>query len=385
MRNGRQASFIRRRRLIALLAALLLVHGIAAAWLRSRAKPPDSIVIDFQQYRFGVPPGEFDYEATGPSGPALTAGRPYWRAYVDRFAPSPQFALIQAAASGRDDDYPLALLRGIETADVTAAVHLKPMGGERRQSAGLLWRAHDRNNYYAALASASDDRVHLVKVVGGRATEIASAPIRIDVEFERREPTPGWGWYALRVRAVGDRIAVWFQDAKAIDARDGTFAEPGRVGLVTHGDTVALFDDLHVQPGSAEYVPLRRQVPARAPAPVMRVADIFTYDPARRGVPEGFARGDTVYWKVRIADAGDRPVPAATVSMTLEDPAGAVTPVGPRMAGSDGTAWFTVALDRSAAPGTYRLRVANVAHADAGDAVYDASANAKTTMSFSVR
>lgn len=248
-----------RHRWIALGVALVVVHGAAAAWLATRARPPVSVLVDFQQYRFGVPPTEFDYDATGPTGPMLTAGRPYWRTYVDRFAPSPQFVLIQAAASGRDHDYPIALLRGTETADLTAAVHIKPMGGERRQSAGLLWRARDRNNYYAALASAADDRLRLLKVVGGRATEIASAPIQIDVEFERQQPTPGWGWYSLRVRAAGDRIAVWFQDAEVIDVRDSTLMAPGRAGLITHGDTVAVFDDLHVQLGTGAYMP-----PARA-------------------------------------------------------------------------------------------------------------------------
>lgn len=42
-------------------------------------------LIDFQQYRFGLPPTEFDYDATGPHGPVLSAGRPLWRTQVDLF------------------------------------------------------------------------------------------------------------------------------------------------------------------------------------------------------------------------------------------------------------------------------------------------------------
>jgi hypothetical protein len=126
-----------------------------------------------------------------------------------------------------------------------------------------------------------NDRLRLLKVVSGRVTEIASAPIEIDVEFERQQPTPGWGWYALRVRHAGDRIAVWFQDANVIDVRDSTFTAAGRVGLITHGDTVAVFDDLHVQLGSGGYVPPARTASVASTPPVMHVADVFTFDPAR--------------------------------------------------------------------------------------------------------
>ena len=69
--------------------------------------------MDLQQYRYGVPPTEFDYEATGPHGPPLSAGQPFWRVYVDRFAPSPEFVLLQAATLAEADHYPLALLRNV--------------------------------------------------------------------------------------------------------------------------------------------------------------------------------------------------------------------------------------------------------------------------------
>jgi len=57
------------------------------------------------------------------------------------------------------------------------------------------------------------------------------------------------GGYALQVVTNRDHIAVWFQDEQVIETTDRTFRRSGRVGLITHADSVAAFDDLHVQVG----------------------------------------------------------------------------------------------------------------------------------------
>jgi hypothetical protein len=231
------------------LGALAIV-ALGVVWfyvLSTRGETSIDLTIDFQGYRYGVPPREFDYDATGSHGPVRSAGRPFWRTYVDLFAPSPQFVLIQAATLAKMDHYPLALLRDVQVADVTLSVYLKPMGGELDQSAGMVWRAQDRDNYYAVLVSALDDRLRLVKMVQGQPHELATVPIEIDVEFERREPTPEWGWYALRIEAQGSHITVWFQDEKVLETNDMTFRRAGRVGLITHADSVAVFDDFWIR------------------------------------------------------------------------------------------------------------------------------------------
>jgi hypothetical protein len=171
-------------------AAAVLIGAALYFWLSARSPAPLDRLVDFQQYHYGVPPQEFDYDATGPHGPVLVEGRPFWRTYVDLFAPSPQFVIIQAAALPKPDHYPIALLRDVQAADLTLSVYLKPMGGGLDKSAGLVWRAQDKDNYYAVLASALDDQLHLLKMVEGQPHELAAAPIEIDVEFERREPTP---------------------------------------------------------------------------------------------------------------------------------------------------------------------------------------------------
>ncbi len=205
------------------------------------------LLIDFQQYHYGAVPEEFGYDATGSHGPVLTAGRPFWRIYQDRNAPSPEFVLIQAASLAEADYYPIALLQNVQAKDVTLSVYLKPMGGALDKSEGLVWRVQNKDNYYAALASALDNRLHLLKIVDGQMQQITSVPIQIEVPFEQQAPTSSWGWYWLKIEAQGNNIAVWFDGKKMIEAMDKTFMRSGQVGLITHADSIALFDDFAVK------------------------------------------------------------------------------------------------------------------------------------------
>lgn len=229
---------------------ILIVAGIFSVGFFSGTETTVDLLIDFHQYRYGSVPEEFEYVATGSHGPVLSAGRPFWRAYLDRFAPSPELTLIQAASLAEQNHYPIALLRDVQAKDVTLSVYLKPMGGAMDQSQGLLWRVQDKDNYYAVFASASDIQLHLFKMVDGQPQEISSAPIQIAAQFEQDAATPTWGWYALKVETEGSRITVWFDDEKKIEVTDGTFMRAGQVGLITHADSVALFDDLTVKVGN---------------------------------------------------------------------------------------------------------------------------------------
>jgi hypothetical protein len=218
--------------------------------LSANTDSPIDRVIDFRTYHYGAVPDEFEYDATGAHGPVLSSGRPFWRVYVDRFAPSPEFVIIQGAALAELDHYPLALLRDVELQNVTLSVHLKPMGGTLDKSQGLIWRAHDKHNYYAALASALDGKLHLLKMVDGQPQEIAAVPIQMEVQFEQESPTPSWGWYTLKVEVYQSRITVWFDGERLIEKTDDLFlmfVHAGQVGLITHADSIALFDDFHIE------------------------------------------------------------------------------------------------------------------------------------------
>lgn len=227
---------------------LILAAALSVGFFSGTEKPVD-LLIDFHQYHYGAVPEEFDYDATGSNGPVLSAGRPFWRVYLDRFAPSPEFVLIQAATLAEPDHYPIALLRDVQAREVTLSAYLKPMGGTTYQSQGLIWRVQDKNNYYAVLANVVDSQLHLLKMVDGQTQEIGSEPIQIAVQFEQDVPTPTWGWYTLKIETKGSLITVWFDGEKTLEATDSTLMRSGRIGLITHADSVALFDDLSVQVG----------------------------------------------------------------------------------------------------------------------------------------
>jgi hypothetical protein len=243
-----------------IVAGVMTLGGLAVWWTQSNYEAPVDQFVDFGAYHYGVVPAEFEYDATGAHGPVLTAGRPYWRVFVDRFAPSPAFVMIQGGTREEADHYALALLREVQAKNVTLSVYLKPMGGKLDKSAGLIWRVQDKDNYYAAFASALDDQVHLFKMVRGSPAELAKAPIPIDVEFERTELSPTGGWYPLKVEAKGTRIQIWFQNEKVLEISDPAFTTAGRVGLATHADSVAAFDNFHVQVGGL--------IPTVTPLPV---------------------------------------------------------------------------------------------------------------------
>ena len=209
-----------------------------------RADPELHRLIDFEQYRFGVPPKEFEYTATGPHGPVLSAGRPLWRTYVDLSAPSPKFVLLQASALAASDHYPLALVRDVELRDVKLAVSVKVIGGKLSGAAGCVLRAQDKNNYAAVLLDSMAQRVRLVRMVDAHPKELASARINID---------PGQ-WNKVEVIAQENEFAVWLNDRAALSAQDSTMMAAGRVGLLTHADTLAEFDDFYIQNGPGRVV-----------------------------------------------------------------------------------------------------------------------------------
>jgi hypothetical protein len=259
--------------------------------------------------------------------------------------------------------------------------YLKPMGGEGSQRAGLLWRARGKDDFYAALVDARADRLELLKMENGRPQPIGTAPVAVDVEFERRgAPGATHGWYTLRVETIGDRMAVFFQGEKVLEARDGTFTGPGRVGLISHADSVALWDDIHVQEGRRFAVPTPRPPAPPEPPPVVHVTEVVTTDATFRQRADAFV--EEAYWRVAVVDARKQPAAGVLVASEIVGPAGAPMATRTVMTGTDGTALFALPLRAADNDGTYTVRVVGLMHADRADAGYDASANLTSSATF---
>ncbi len=348
-------------------------------------RPPDSTpaapgpvldrLIDFQQYRFGVPPPDFDYETAGPLVAASASDRPSWRTYVDLSAPSPKMVLIHFPVQARAEDFPMAVLRDVTAENVNLAVSFKLLGGDTARSAGLLWRGQGTNGCRSVLVSALHREIRLLRMETGRITELAKAT----ATFDQKD------WNFLEVSVQGERVAVWLNERGVLEARDAEPAIPGRVGLITAGDTVALFDDFHVQNGQGRVARKTRPAPALPPAPVLHVTEILTTEADFKTPCRSFQPGAQLRWRVHVADEREKPRSAAIVECELVNPGGEVLGHDKAMTGTDGASLFTRALAADAAPGSYTVRVKLITHADMPEATYSSRASRKSAVPFEVR
>ena len=94
----------------------------------------------------------------------------------------------------------------------------KRMMGEN--TAGLVFRYNDKDNYYSVLLDSASDTIKLQKNQNGAITDIASVPALIGL----------YNTYHLKVNIQYNRIKIYLNDVVLIDASDSTFIS-GKIGL----------------------------------------------------------------------------------------------------------------------------------------------------------
>ena len=193
-----------------------------------------SVVWNFDTAPLGQPP-EFTLERTGP-GPS---GR--WIVQTANDAPSPPNVLAQDDANRTDGRFPVAVADSPSFGDVRVSVRCKMIGGSVDQACGIVWRYRDANNYYVARANALEDNVRFYYVRNGE---------RHQIKGWNGTVQPGV-WHELRADIRGERVEIYFDGSKVIDARDTRFTTPGKVGVWTKADSRTLFDDLSAVPLAA--------------------------------------------------------------------------------------------------------------------------------------
>ena len=172
----------------------------------------------------------FDADPPGAVPPGFAVGSGRWEVAE---VPGQGRAVAQRAESP-DDAFNVLLADGPVAADVDLSVRIQAVDGSDDQGGGLVWRARDPKNYYIARFNHLEDNFRLYKVVDGK-----RSPPLANAEVDHHD-----GWTALRVTMTGDRIACYLDGKKLLDARDATFAGPGKVGLWSKADARTLFDDL---------------------------------------------------------------------------------------------------------------------------------------------
>jgi hypothetical protein len=187
---------------------------------------------DFQADKVDEPPAGFSFVRTGGG----RSGK--WVVRTDPSAPAGDRVLAQLDADATDYRFPVAVADAPQVKDLRLEVRCKPVSGKVDEACGLVFRFKDPDNYYVTRANALEDNVRLYRVVNGRRREFAGWNGKVAAQT----------WHTLAVEARGDRFQVFFDGKPAIDAKDDTFKDAGKVGVWTKADSVTYFDALSVKP-----------------------------------------------------------------------------------------------------------------------------------------
>jgi hypothetical protein len=191
--------------------------------------------VDFSDDTVGQPPKGFEFGHTAKAG---APGK--WVIQAD----GSNKYLVQTDPDSTRARFPIAVLSEVSAADIDLSVRFKPISGRVDQVAGLVWRYRDQDKYYIVRANALEDNVVLYKVENGKRTDL---PVKGEGRtYGKKTEVPAAQWSTLRVVANGPRFEVYFNGTKLYDVEDGTFTQPGKVGVWTKADSVTQFDDLTV-------------------------------------------------------------------------------------------------------------------------------------------
>jgi hypothetical protein len=211
-----------------LLVVAVVISGVTMAFAETRK-------VDFSDDVVGRAPKGFSF------GHTANVGAP--GKWVVQAEGTDKF-LIQTDADSTRARFPVAVLTDITAADVDLAVRFKPVSGRIDQAGGLVWRYRDQDNYYIVRANALEGNVVLYKVDGGKRTDL---PLKGEGRtYGKTADVPSGQWSTLRVVANGRVFEVYFNGTKLYEVEDGTFTQPGKLGVWTKADSVTQFDDLTV-------------------------------------------------------------------------------------------------------------------------------------------
>lgn len=179
----------------------------------------------------------FDADKPGSPPQGFTAATGEWKVVADESSAGKGNVVAQLARNAKAV-YNVALVSGVKLKDVDVTVRFRAVSGDIDQGGGLVWRARDAENYYIARYNPLEENFRVYKVEGGKRTQLETADVK-----------KSDGWHALRVTMIGEQITCYYDGQKYLEAKDGTFAESGMIGLWTKADAQTHFDDLVLSGG----------------------------------------------------------------------------------------------------------------------------------------
>lgn len=196
--------------------------------------------VNFDSFRAGTIPPYWTSTMTHQGKP------PLWAVAPDPSAPSGRKVFAQLSNAAGRYRFPLAIYDKVVCRDGDLSAKFKLVRGRESATAGIVWRFQDPNNYYYMHFSADQKNIGLYLMKDGRPQSIpvitGGDPKAAEFSHEIRQDQ----WYVVRVNFKGSRIKVWFGNRKLFEAEDSGIAGPGKTGLWTKADTIAYFDDFHI-------------------------------------------------------------------------------------------------------------------------------------------
>jgi hypothetical protein len=181
----------------------------------------------FSQNQIGMPPADFDFGLTGHGHPGK------WTIVRDPTA-SEGLALEQSSDDPTEDRSDFAVYQSLSLKNLTVSTRFKLNAGPM-QSAGLVFRFLDANNYYVLSANAYEGRVEFLRIRGGETERISGADAEVVLNH----------WQSLKLVANGDQFEVSLDNAGLFTVWDRTFLTNGRVGLWTENN-LTRFDQFEI-------------------------------------------------------------------------------------------------------------------------------------------
>ena len=200
------------------------------------AAPPAAADVTLPDLSAAGPPTPLTLDFEGATGPALPAGlfalSGHWTvadaiegAAKSRFLlqdrETPPWAVVLAAGPGRS------------YADGKVTVRFQLVSGIEDASAGIVFRAQGKDDYYLCRTNGLEDNLRLYVTKGGTRWPLTSTVV---------DPPKLGTWHTLEVEFVGDALKGTLDGKATVEAKDKAFAA-GWCGLWTKQDSVTRFDD----------------------------------------------------------------------------------------------------------------------------------------------
>lgn len=144
--------------------------------------------------------------------------------------------LILKMTNNNGHNFNIAVLKSRYYQNIEIEARIKALQGDEDQGGGLVWRYMNSRNYYIVRANPLENNMRLYKVVNNSRKQMQSVATTVKTGE----------WFTVKVRAQGDRIECYLNDALIISETDDTFPTPGLVGFWSKADAVSLFDDLKI-------------------------------------------------------------------------------------------------------------------------------------------